>query len=310
MGFGRHRHRLSVPKHGSVASFSVDIGIKKTGHYAFLMDTTSAREANMSAKNLPPGEAPLNEELREHRSEKYSAFTDLERWVIVAIVCCASLCSNLSAFIFLPALKLLAETFSVSVKPDQPRSHRLHGRGDGGAHISRRCSRRGWETADVSGYPGLVLGVRRIPCLGRLLRAASWPQGPAGAWPVCKQRPIHERSILRVSAVPWSVGSIEATKDAELLSITIAPSLGPILGGALSYAAGWRWVFWFLVTITGPCLVLVVLGLPETARSAVGNGSLPPPVYCRLPAHASSEIHAPLESESQRGFSWKTSTNA
>ncbi|KAK8088447.1 hypothetical protein PG997_003408 [Apiospora hydei] len=80
------------------------------------MDSTiSAREANMSAKNLPRGEAPSNEELREHRSEKYSAFTDLERWVIVAIVCFASLCSNLSAFIFLPALKLLAETFSVSV---------------------------------------------------------------------------------------------------------------------------------------------------------------------------------------------------
>ncbi|KAK8088446.1 MFS general substrate transporter [Apiospora hydei] len=42
-------------------------------------------------------------------------------------------------------------------------------------------------------------------------------------------------------------------------------------------------MFWFLVTITGPCLVLVILGLPETARSVIGNGSLPPPIYCRLP---------------------------
>ncbi|KAK8138009.1 hypothetical protein PG984_001389 [Apiospora sp. TS-2023a] len=72
--------------------------------------------------------------------------------------------------------------------------------------------------------------------------------------------------------------------SAVSFAITIAPSLGPILGGALSYTAGWKWIFWFLVTITGPSLALVILALPETARSVVGNGSLQPPIYGRLPS--------------------------
>jgi MFS family permease len=47
--------------------------------------------------------------------EKYSVFTKTEKWCIVAMVSCASLSSNLSSFIYFPALKLLSETFSVSV---------------------------------------------------------------------------------------------------------------------------------------------------------------------------------------------------
>lgn len=34
-----------------------------------------------------------------------------------------------------------------------------------------------------------------------------------------------------------------------LLGITLAPVLGPVIGGFLSQAKGWRWVFWFLAII-------------------------------------------------------------
>lgn len=54
-----------------------------------------------------------------------------------------------------------------------------------------------------------------------------------------------------------------------------APSFGPVIAGVLAQKLGWRWIFWFLVTLTGTYLVVVVLWLPETQRKVVGNGSLP-----------------------------------
>ncbi|KAJ4164824.1 hypothetical protein LMH87_006480 [Akanthomyces muscarius] len=66
-------------------------------------------------------------------------------------------------------------------------------------------------------------------------------------------------------------------------AITIAPSLGPILGGALSYAAGWPWIFWFLAIASGLCLILMIILLPETSRTVVGNGSIAPPTFSKLP---------------------------
>lgn len=72
-----------------------------------------------------------------------------------------------------------------------------------------------------------------------------------------------------------------------LHSVTIAPSIGPILGGALSYGAGWEWIFWFLAIAAGICLTLMVFLLPETSRHIVGNGSTKPARLSRLPVGTS-----------------------
>ncbi|KIW61184.1 hypothetical protein PV05_01340 [Exophiala xenobiotica] len=65
--------------------------------------------------------------------------------------------------------------------------------------------------------------------------------------------------------------------------ITTAPSIGPVLGGALAFTAGWRWIFWFLCIASGCCFAMMVSTLPETARNLVGNGSVAPPLGARLP---------------------------
>jgi len=62
-------------------------------------------------------------------------------------------------------------------------------------------------------------------------------------------------------------------------SPNVAPSLGPVLGGAFSQHAGWPWIFWFLALLSSICLLLIACFLPETSRLIVGNGNAPSEWY-------------------------------
>jgi MFS family permease len=54
----------------------------------------------------------------------------------------------------------------------------------------------------------------------------------------------------------------------------LAPvAIGPIIGGGLASALGWRSIFWFLTIYCGVFLLFLILLLPETLRHKVGNGS-------------------------------------
>jgi MFS family permease len=56
----------------------------------------------------------------------------------------------------------------------------------------------------------------------------------------------------------------------------LAPlAVGPVLGGVFSETLGWRAIFWFLTIYSAAFLTILILFLPETLRSLVGNGSLP-----------------------------------
>ncbi|KAL4970379.1 major facilitator superfamily domain-containing protein [Aspergillus stella-maris] len=53
-----------------------------------------------------------------------------------------------------------------------------------------------------------------------------------------------------------------------------APSFGPVIAGVLTQELGWRWIFWFLIILTGVYLLIITFILPETQRKIVGNGSV------------------------------------
>ncbi len=54
----------------------------------------------------------------------------------------------------------------------------------------------------------------------------------------------------------------------------LGPCIGPIVGGVLADRFGWQALFWFLLVLGALVLLLIVLFLPETLRSLVGNGSI------------------------------------
>lgn len=58
-----------------------------------------------------------------------------------------------------------------------------------------------------------------------------------------------------------------------LLMTDVATSLGPVVGGGLTQGLGWRWIFWFLVILTGSWFIVILIFLPETQRGLVGDGS-------------------------------------
>ncbi|OLN96291.1 MFS antiporter QDR2-like protein 1 [Colletotrichum chlorophyti] len=58
--------------------------------------------------------------------------------------------------------------------------------------------------------------------------------------------------------------------------LLVPVAVGPVIGGALAGALGWRSIFWFLTIYCGIFLLFLVLLLPETLRSLVSNGARTP----------------------------------
>ncbi|KAI1269295.1 multidrug resistance protein [Xylariaceae sp. FL1019] len=215
--------------------------------------------------------------------DRYSVFTKAEKWSIVAIASFASWTSNLSAFIYLPALEPLSDNFSISIGQINLTLTVYMA-------VAAIAPILVGDAADVLGRRLVyftTLGIFLIACIAIAL-ARTYDQllgfralqalGQSGII-------LIGYGVVSDIASPAERGSFMSVIS---FAITVGPSVGPILGGVLCYAASWRWIFWFLVINASLCFVAVVFLCPETSRHLVGNGSIPPSRLRRLPVNFSS----------------------
>ncbi|KAK4947299.1 hypothetical protein LTR10_013667 [Elasticomyces elasticus] len=95
----------------------------------------------------------------------------------------------------------------------------------------------------------------------------------------CVQSTGSSATIAMCSAVVSDVAT--AAERGKYMGFTLAgsllgPAIGPVIGGVLAQFLGWRAIFWFLTIMGATFLIIFAIFFPETARSQVGNGSIPP----------------------------------
>ncbi|KAI1762698.1 multidrug resistance protein [Hypoxylon sp. FL1150] len=217
-------------------------------------------------------------EVSSETPRSYSAFTTTEKWCVVAMVAYAAWFSTLSSFIYFPAVHLLSEELSVSVdKINLTITSYLA--------VATIAPTLVGDAADVLGRRPVYMVTLSLYVVANIAIALSRSYSALLGLRVLQALAISGTFSVAYGVItdissPAERGSFVS---AVAFAVTIAPSLGPILGGGLSYAAGWAWIFWFLSIAAGLCLIAMIFLLPETSRNIVGNGSIMPPKHLRLP---------------------------
>ncbi|ODN98058.1 hypothetical protein I350_07700 [Cryptococcus amylolentus CBS 6273] len=221
----------------------------------------------VNPEDPPPPPSPATE-------RPYSAFSNSTKRLIVGIGALAAVFSPISSNIFVPAIPTLAEAFGRSESDIsqavtiylvfQAITPSFFG------SMSDSFGRRPLYIMTLVIYLCANIGLALMPTsqywLLLFLRALQATGGSAVI-------SIGYGCISDVAA-PRERGKYAAVIQA---GSTTGPALGPLIGGILTQTLGWRSVFWFLVIATCVALIPLVLFMPETLRSLVGDGSIPPP---------------------------------
>src|SRR5271154_2065674 len=219
----------------------------------------SKKTSPNSPKALTEHHKTQEEGMSVPASFPYSTFTLREKRGIVFLVALAGFFSPFSAFIYFPALNAIAQSLSVSlelmnititmylvVQGIVPSIF-----GDLSDTLGRRPTYLLVFLIYLSASLGLAFQNSYTALLVlRMLQSAGSSGTIALAYGVIGDiAPQHERGGY--------VGIAH-------IGFNSAPSLGPVLGGALAQTVGWRWIFRTLVILSGLTLTLFVLFLPET----------------------------------------------
>lgn len=210
--------------------------------------------------------------------EKYSVFTTTEKWCIVAMVSYAAWFSTLSSFIYYPAMHLLSKTLSVSVD-------KINLTVTSYMAVATVAPTLVGDAADILGRRPIYVITLSLYLGANIAIALSKSYSALLGLRVLQALAISGTFSIAYGVVTDVASPAERGSFVSAVSfaITIAPSIGPILGGGLAYAAGWTWIFWFLCIAAGLCLSIIAFLLPETSRNIVGNGSIKPLKLLRLP---------------------------
>jgi multidrug resistance protein len=206
----------------------------------------------------------------------YSAFSNKEKWFIVAMTSMASFFSPLSGQIYLPVLPVLAENYHLS-------SSLIN------VSVTTYLIFQGLAPSFMGTFSD-ASGRR----LGYILAFTIYTVANIG---LALQNSYTALLVLRCLQSAGSSGTISfgygvisdiATTGERgkyfgplAAGVLTAPALGPVIGGLLTEFLGWRAVFWFLTIISGGYLVVYIICMPETLHKIVDDGSIVPQQWWR-----------------------------
>ncbi|KAI8148733.1 major facilitator superfamily domain-containing protein [Fennellomyces sp. T-0311] len=200
--------------------------------------------------------------------EPYSAFSGWQKVVLVTITATCGMLSPLSANIYFPALTAIQLDFGTTTE--------LINLTVTVYMIFQGVSPAFWGSlADVWGRRPVYLGTILVyigTCIGLAL-APSY----AALLVLRMLQAFGSSSVVAIGA--GVVGDIATPAERGTYfgvfscAQMLGPVIGPVLGGIIAELLTWRWIFWLLLIIGGVLFVAVLLFLPETLRSLVGNGS-------------------------------------
>ncbi|KAF3939011.1 hypothetical protein ABW19_dt0205565 [Dactylella cylindrospora] len=264
------------------------------------------KEVEDSQESTPPNENEGEEEPKreEPQEEPYSIFTPSQRIYIVCLTTIAAFFSPFSATTYLPALTPIRNDLGITTTE---------------VNLSLTTYLISQAIApSVTGELSDTLGRRPVYILTFIVYIAA----NIG---LALQKSLAGLLVLRMVQSAGSSGTI-AIGFGAVADITVsaergtymgfmsafpltAPALGPVIGGAISESAGWRWIFWFLAIFSGACVVLIILSFTETNRRVVGNGKIRPSAWNRPPLEKwvspTSKANASDVSVKRKKRSWR-----
>lgn len=239
-------------------------------------DTTSASESDKQRLSLDLVDAEKQPvPVEETIPPPYSAFTTWQKRMLALGAAGTAFFSPISAQIYLPALTQLSDELHVSsTKINLTITTYMIFQGITPMFLGSLADSGGRRPAYIVCfviYIGANIGLALAPNYGAILGLR------------CLQSAGSSTTVaLCIGVVADVITSAERGQYVGFTAVpsVLAPSLGPIIGGALSQTLGWRAIFWFLTIFAGVTLFLIIMFLPETCRHIVGDGSIyPPPLY-------------------------------
>ncbi|KAF4450262.1 putative dityrosine transporter [Fusarium austroafricanum] len=245
----------------------------KEAHHDGDSESTHTHISNPDPNHDP--EKQPNSEI-EQPDSPYSSFSLWEKRCIVLAAASTALFSPMTAQIYFPALPAIAKDLGVSISQiNLTVTTYMIFQGITPMFVGSMADSGGRRPAYLvcfTIYIAANIGLALAPSYGALLGLR------------CLQSAGSASTVALCFAVVADV--VTSAERGQYIGLTavptvLGPSLGPIIGGLLAEYLGWRWIFWFLVILSGVTIVLIALFYPETCREIVGDGSIKAPLMYR-----------------------------